>query len=438
MSALPRHLALVSSMILCVQLARPGAAAAEQAAPGDRPGATAATPAAADPPPAAAQPVAAPLPPPGQPAEPPAPAEEVPTIRLVTMGVGSRIWERHGHIVLCVDWRDARRDRCYNYGIGNFRDPVGMGWGFFRGTNSFWAGADTPADMLFIYRYTDRTIWEQVLPLTAAQKRHIVTKLERDILDENRYYSYDHFDDNCTTRVRDILDEATGGALSKMKEPTDGRTYRDLARQGFFGMRLPLLITDLAMGRSTDRVPSYYERMFLPDYMREAVTKLWGVEPQVLYQRKGPPPLHDGPSGRVLLALVMLALTAPVVLAVYFGRFRRTALAVALVPQFLLGVAFWVLAIISPLPYVHINETCLIFFPLDLAMLVLPARLARAYARGRAISLVLIAALMLIGVLKQPLWSVLLGPLVPALALGYLKPRDAAQEQSPVGKLAGK
>lgn len=411
-------------MILCILLAQTSPAAAEQAAPGDRPAAT-------DQPPAGE----AAMPPP-EPAA--APAEEEPRIDLVTMGVGSRIWERHGHIVLCVHWRDASRDRCYNYGIGNFRDPVGMGWGFFRGTNSFWAGADTPADMLFIYRYTDRTIWAQTLPLTADQKKHVVTKLERDILDENRYYSYDHFDDNCTTRVRDILDEATGGALSKMKEQTDGRTYRDLARQGFFGMRLPLLITDLAMGRSTDRVPSYYERMFLPDYMREAATKLWGVEPRVLYQRKGPPPLHDGPSGRVLLALVMLALTAPVVLAVRFGRFRRTALAVALVPQFLLGIAFWVLAIISPLPYVHINETCLIFFPLDLAMLLLPERLARAYARGRTISLVLIAALLLFGVLKQPLWSVLIGPLVPALALGYLKPRNQGEPQSPVGKLGGK
>ena len=28
-----------------------------------------------------------------------------------------------------------------------------------------------------------------------------------------------------------------------------------------------LLITDIAMGRSTDRVPTYYERMFLPQFL---------------------------------------------------------------------------------------------------------------------------------------------------------------------------
>ena len=42
----------------------------------------------------------------------------------------------------------------------------------------------------------------------------MIDKLEYDILDEHRYYAYDHFWDNCTTRVRDILDDVTGGALS--------------------------------------------------------------------------------------------------------------------------------------------------------------------------------------------------------------------------------
>ena len=46
------------------------------------------------------------------------------------------------------------------------------------------------------------------------------------------------------------------------------------------------------MGRVTDRVPSYWERMFLPDYLREAVVARWGIEPITLYERKGPPPLR--------------------------------------------------------------------------------------------------------------------------------------------------
>ncbi len=342
-----------------------------------------------------------------------------PVIELVTMGVGSLIWERHGHIALCVRYADPREDACYNYGIGDFHDPVGMAWGFFRGTNSFWVGKMDPQDMLGIYRYADRTIWVQPLPLTADQKQQVIDKLEHDILDENKYYAYDHFEDNCTTRIRNIIDHVTGGALSSMKEETDGKTFRDLARDGFFGMRIPLLITDIAMGRSTDRVPSYYERMFLPQYLREAVAKKWGIQPIPIYERKGPPPLDDGPSGRVWLAIVILLLTAPIVLARRFGRFGKTTLAVAIAPYALLGAVLTFLAAISPLPYVHVNETCLVWFPLDIAVVFLSPERARLYARIRVAMLAVIAALLLVNVFHQPVMAPLLWPLVPMGAVGF-------------------
>ncbi|HUJ57040.1 MAG TPA: DUF4105 domain-containing protein [Kofleriaceae bacterium] len=353
--------------------------------------------------------------------------QDKPVVELVTMGVGSLIWERHGHIALCVVYDDPSQDACYNYGIGSFDHPLQMVWGFFHGTHSFWVAKMDPGQMLGIYYYADRTIWVQPLPLTADQKQQVIAKLEHDILDDNKYYAYDHFWDNCTTRVRDIIDHATGGALSSMNEPTDGRTYRDLARAGFYGMEVPLLVTDIAMGRATDRVPSYYERMFLPDYLREAVQTKWHVEPIAIYTRRGPPPLSDGPSGRPWLALLILVITAP---AWMFRRLRqrqgkhrleRAGLWFALVPQLLLGAVLWFLAIISPLPYVRWNESCLVLLPLDILLVAfLPGPRRRSYARGRVVMLALIAALRLIGVLEQPLWPLLLWPLVPCLVVGFL------------------
>src|SRR4051812_34326854 len=148
------------------------------------------------------------------------------------MGIGGLMWERHGHIALCVRYADHSQDACYNYGIGDFHNPIGMASGFFRGTNSFWVGKMDPQFMLSIYRNADRTIWIQPLPLTDEQEQKVIAKLEYDILDEHRYYAYDHFWDNCTTRVRDILDDATGGKLRAMTNKTEGLTYRDLARKG--------------------------------------------------------------------------------------------------------------------------------------------------------------------------------------------------------------
>jgi hypothetical protein len=352
-----------------------------------------------------------------------------------------------------------------------------MAWGFFRGTNSFWAGEQDIDLLMRIYVGADRTVWAQPIPLTMEQKQQVIAKLYADTAPgdaqrarvrppgENLYYAYDHFWDNCTTRVRDILDEASNKALSSMTEPTDGRTFRDLARDGFYGMRVPLLITDIAMGRTTDHVPTYWERMFLPQYLREAAQKRWGIEPVLLYERhagadertdtnaNGIPDIHedangngipnfeedtDRNSGRFVFALLILALTAPVVLTRWLGRFQRTGLAFAIVPPVLLGSILWFLAIISPLPYVQWNESLLVFFPLDLALLFLGPERRRQYARIRVVMLGAIAVLGIVGVLKQPLLAPLLWPLIPAAVVGFWRPEWSRKRATEPASKPGK
>ncbi|MFN0249997.1 MAG: DUF4105 domain-containing protein [Kofleriaceae bacterium] len=386
---------------------------------------------------------------------------EKPVINLVTMGVGGLIWERHGHIALCVSYDNPRDDMCFNYGIGDFHRPLRMGWGFFRASGAFWVGKQYPRDMLAIYRNADRTIWVQPLPLTKEQKDKVLAKLEFDVLEENKHYSYDHLWDNCTTRVRDIIDDAIGGLFKKMPNKTDGRTFRELAREGFHGLPsswIPLIITDISMGRVSDSVPNYWERMFLPDYMREAVTDLWGIEPMVIYQRQGPfavkeiektladgglspekkaelqnrlDELHDEPSGRLYIAFLVLLLTSPVWLTRLVGRFQRTGLAIAVIPPVLFGTIYWFLAIVSPLPYVRWNETLLCLMPFDLALLFLSGENKKKYARYRVIMLALVAALLLIDVLKAPIWTVWLWAIIPSAVVAFMPMSLRTKDQKP-------
>jgi hypothetical protein len=227
-----------------------------------------------------------------------------------------------------------------------------------------------------------------------------------------------------------------------MTELTDGKTFRDLARDGFIGMkdmsRSSLLITDIAMGRSTDRVPTYWERMFLPQFLREAVQKKWGIKPMPIYVRKecrgittpncierGVDVGDDGPSGRWIFAFVIILMTAPSWATRLWGRFQRTGLAVSIIPYVLLGSILTFLALISPLPYVRWNESCLLLFPFDLAVLFLSPERRVKYARARVASLVLFAALMIINVFHQPLWAPLLWPLIPMAVVGFMPDRKA-------------
>jgi hypothetical protein len=92
----------------------------------------------------------------------------------------------------------------------------------------------------------------------------------------------------------------------------------------------------------------------------------------------------------------------------------------------LFGTIFWFLAVISPLPYVRWNETCLILMPLDVLLLALPEPKRRLYARGRVVMLGLVAVLMLVDVVRAPLFSIWLWPMIPAAVVGFW-PRPVAK-----------
>lgn len=340
-------------------------------------------------------------------------ADEYPRIELVTMGIGSQIWEKHGHIAICVYLRPGR-GRCYNYGVANFHEPVGMFMSFLRGEPSFWVAATTPQRLYAQYRRADRTIYVQRLPLPREAKIEIIKKLAFDVKVENRYYSYDHFYDNCTTRVRDIIDDATGGALSKTDHPAAPETFRAYARAGFTGLPWALLVTDLAMGRSTDARPTHYEAMFLPDYLRDAVAAELGAEPEVVYQRVGPPHPEEGSSGRLVLLLIIVVTTASAWATRLAGRFERLGMGFAVFFPALIGLVLWFGVIVSPVPYVRFNEAALVFWPLDFALPFLGARKRSLYARTRVAVILAVSVLLAVGVFRQPIWVFLLWPLIPA------------------------
>ena len=51
----------------------------------------------------------------------------------------------------------------------------------------------------------DQQLIEQVLNLSIA-KKDIIGTTNTNLLPENRVYRYDHFKDNCATRIRDLIE----------------------------------------------------------------------------------------------------------------------------------------------------------------------------------------------------------------------------------------
>jgi hypothetical protein len=369
-------------------------------------------------------------------AEPPEPGDQ-PIVELYTMGQGDDMFEKFGHAALCIRFpRQPRRTRCYNYGSTDFDSVVPLFWGFLRGRSLFWVSVSTRARMLQYYRESDRSIWRQVIELPPERATELAAALAHDAREENRYYQYHHYKDNCSTRVRDHLDRVTGGALSAAtREPSHHGTYRDISRRGFAGDPALLLVSDLILGRATDRQPDNYEAMFLPDVLRTEVEARLGARPELVYTRRGPSfPSDPGLGGRWLWLLLAVLFAAPLAAARWRGRYERAAIAAAAIPLALLGLLLWTLAVASPLPEVRWNEVLLVFMPWDLALLFLGRERRRLYARVRCGELALVSLLRAVGILRQPLWLLVPIPLA-ALALIATAPRAPvpARAAEPVG-----
>jgi hypothetical protein len=428
-------------------------------APAQGPGAAAQDLGAAAPAPPAQAPTAAPEQTPGQtpeqtPAQAPTaapkqtpgqtPAQEpAPVIELITMGTGELIWEKYGHTAMCVRYADPRLDRCYNYGTTDFSAPAKLVWDFLRNRTLFWVSSTTPQRMLRFYSESlDRSLWVQRLPFTPDQARETVALLERAVAGENKYYRYHHYDDNCTTRLRDIIDKVTGGALRRATESKPfPYTLREVTRRGMTETPLLALLSDFPLGRRADRRPDMWDAMHLPEVLMEQVAEHLDAPAQQIYQRQGRPFDVSHPPSRVWLFLVALAFALPALVTWGVGRFQRVGLALSILPAGLMAVLMWFMAIISTLPEIRWNETLLVLWPTDLALPFLSAANRVRYGRVRVAWLALMLGLSLAGVLAQPLWAVIAFPLLPcavAVLSGLRERAAAAAPESGLTPAAGR
>lgn len=330
-----------------------------------------------------------------------------PIIDVYTMGAGQDLFERFGHAAICV--QRGVQTRCYNYGTTDFGSPPQqLGWRFLRGDAEFWVSVWERERMLAAYVRSDRTVVRQRLALKPAVAERVARRLERDALPENRRYLYHHFDDNCSTRVRDVVDEALDGELRRRTAEPVSETFRGLGRLRLAGETSLLLAGDVLVGRRADRALVRYDRMFLPDYLHDELTP-WATERTVVYERRGAPFAREAPR----LTLPWLSATALLGAGSLLFRDRPRAfgwwLRSASVVLGLLGLLVWSLAAVSRVPELVQNEMLAVWWPSDVLFGFGSERLRRGYAKVRVLELLGVALLSAAGVLIQPLvWPLLL------------------------------
>ncbi|HET8819597.1 MAG TPA: DUF4105 domain-containing protein [Xanthomonadaceae bacterium] len=196
-----------------------------------------------------------------------APAEPPPIrIGIATMAPGEIFWERFGHNAIVVDDPARGVPLSYNFGFFDLTEPGFVGR-FVQGDMQYMLAVLPFEQDLAYYRETGRGVSIQWLDLPPARARALAESLAINALPENARYSYDYFTDNCSTRVRDALDEALGGLLhERLASPAtiDGNTWRSEAVRLASPAGWMWLGFDLGLGPRADVPLTAWQEAFVP------------------------------------------------------------------------------------------------------------------------------------------------------------------------------
>jgi hypothetical protein len=187
------------------------------------------------------------------------------------MGQGEAVWERFGHNALII--RDTRMgtDIAWNWGVFDFAQPNFLGR-FLTGDTKYWVQGADYSELVRFYQLMNRALWLQELALTPAQKATVRDYVRWNAQEENKYYRYDYYRDNCSTRVRDLIDHVLGGALKRSLTTTAlATTYRAETQRLLAGMPLTAFGTTIALGRDADRPLTAWDASFVPMRLRDAL-----------------------------------------------------------------------------------------------------------------------------------------------------------------------
>lgn len=195
------------------------------------------------------------------------------TVYLVTCGAGTETYSIYGHSALRVVIPEKKTDTVYNWGVFDFSTP-NFAWKFAKGRLDYYVQGESLQSFLRTYFYEQRYVLSQKINLDSNEKRKLLALINENLKPENAKYRYDFFYDDCSTRIRDLLEKSIGEKLlyppaETGKLPTFRQMvgkYQDPFPWYKFGV-------DLIMGSPGEKEASFRDRMFLPIDMKDGLSE---------------------------------------------------------------------------------------------------------------------------------------------------------------------
>ena len=197
------------------------------------------------------------------------------TLKVAVMGPGDQLYFWWGHIALVIEDSNAGTSRFFDYGLFSF-DNDNFFYNFAFGRLLYSCGVSSTERNLNVYFNTNRDITVYTLDVPPYLRQKVRDFAETNVLPENRDYYYHHFRDNCSTRIRDIIDIATNGQFFEQYGQVHGRfTLRQHVRRHTWFSPAADWFLNFLMGQVIDRPITVWEDMFLPSEVGNRIEEFW-------------------------------------------------------------------------------------------------------------------------------------------------------------------
>ena len=198
-----------------------------------------------------------------------------PKFSVMTCWPGNEAYSLYGHTGLRYCDEEKGLDIVFNYGYFDFDSP-NFAWRFILGQTDYMVGAVDYDHFCQEYIQRGSPVVEQVLELTPEQENELLDILVDNCSVMNRTYRYNYFYNNCTTKIRDKVEQVVD-SLS-YEAPAQYATFRDalnamLGSHPWFAFGINVLL-----GADIDRPVTARELQFIPQNYMNALDNCYIID----------------------------------------------------------------------------------------------------------------------------------------------------------------
>ena len=205
------------------------------------------------------------------------------SISILTVSPGKDLADAFGHSGIRVIDRELNYDVVFNFGIYDFQAPNFYS-NFVKGRPIYSLGINNYNRFLNNYQNQNRGIVEHKIQISNNKKDDVIRLLLENSKQENKFYIYDYFNDNCSTKVADLFIANLNDTYSTEIDLSSKSnvSYRSLIYEMIPKNSWGSLGIDICLGSIIDQDINYRQTFFLPSMFGNFLDRIESSNPEII------------------------------------------------------------------------------------------------------------------------------------------------------------